>query len=160
MEDIKENLNVILKNDYSDESFLYIVNNLFPSSNINIKEIKKEYTNFSSHVENYREFGFFVTQILNSKIVKFWLYNIGKMQGNNFQIDKEPLLNIPIIYLNKDLEEKLEMIHDEIVHKKELELNSDTSNLENDIDNILFEQYGFNNSEISIINNFIVDKEK
>lgn len=36
--------------------------------------------------------------ILNSDLIKFWLKNKGKMQGKNYQLDKEPLLNIPIKY--------------------------------------------------------------
>ena len=38
----------------------------------------------------------YLTTFLNSKIVYYWLKNEGKMQGDNFQIDKEPLLKIPI----------------------------------------------------------------
>ena len=38
----------------------------------------------------------YLTTFLNSKIVYYWLKNEGKMQGNNFQVDKEPLLKIPI----------------------------------------------------------------
>ncbi len=38
----------------------------------------------------------FLTLLLNSKLVEFWLKNKGKMQGDNFQVDKEPLLSIPI----------------------------------------------------------------
>ena len=38
----------------------------------------------------------FLTGLLNSKLIAFWLKHKGKMQGNNYQIDKEPLLNIPI----------------------------------------------------------------
>ena len=38
----------------------------------------------------------FLTLLLNSRLVEFWLKNMGKMQGDNFQIDKEPLLSIPI----------------------------------------------------------------
>jgi hypothetical protein len=38
----------------------------------------------------------YLTALLNSKLIEFWLRNKGKMQGNNFQIDKEPLLDIPI----------------------------------------------------------------
>lgn len=38
----------------------------------------------------------YLTAILNSKLVTFWLKSKGKMQGNNYQIDKEPLLAIPI----------------------------------------------------------------
>lgn len=42
----------------------------------------------------------YLTAILNSKLVAFWLKHKGKMQGNNYQIDKEPLLNIPIVDTN------------------------------------------------------------
>jgi len=38
----------------------------------------------------------FLTGLLNSRLVKFWLKHRGKMQGQNFQIDKEPLLAIPL----------------------------------------------------------------
>ena len=38
----------------------------------------------------------YLTAVLNSKVIKFWLKNKGKMQGQIYQIDKEPLLNIPI----------------------------------------------------------------
>lgn len=38
----------------------------------------------------------YLTALLNSKIIEFWLRYKGKMQGFNFQVDKEPLLEIPI----------------------------------------------------------------
>jgi hypothetical protein len=38
----------------------------------------------------------YLTAILNSKLIAFWLRNKGKMQGNNYQLDKEPILQIPI----------------------------------------------------------------
>ena len=38
----------------------------------------------------------FLTCLLNSKLIEFWLRYSGKMQGSNFQIDKQPLLEIPI----------------------------------------------------------------
>lgn len=38
----------------------------------------------------------FLTALLNSSLIEFWLRYRGKMQGFNFQIDKDPLLNIPI----------------------------------------------------------------
>ena len=38
----------------------------------------------------------YLTGLLNSRLVSFWLKHRGKMQGNNFQIDKEPLLALPI----------------------------------------------------------------
>jgi adenine-specific DNA-methyltransferase len=39
----------------------------------------------------------FLSGLLNSRLVRFWLKHRGKMQGNNFQLDKEPLLEIPIL---------------------------------------------------------------
>ncbi|WP_447636160.1 Eco57I restriction-modification methylase domain-containing protein [Flavobacterium microcysteis] len=39
----------------------------------------------------------FLTTLLNSKLIAFWLRYKGKMQGNNYQIDKEPLVEIPIV---------------------------------------------------------------
>ncbi|MCH8486901.1 MAG: N-6 DNA methylase [Candidatus Cyclonatronum sp.] len=38
----------------------------------------------------------YLTGLLNSKLIEFWLRYKGKMQGFNFQIDKVPILNIPI----------------------------------------------------------------
>jgi adenine-specific DNA-methyltransferase len=43
----------------------------------------------------------YLTALLNSKLIAFWLKNKGKMQGNNYQIDKEPLLEIPIVQTDK-----------------------------------------------------------
>lgn len=43
----------------------------------------------------------FLTALLNSKLTAFWLRHKGKMQGNNYQVDKEPLLEIPIIETDK-----------------------------------------------------------
>ncbi|TQR51514.1 Eco57I restriction-modification methylase domain-containing protein, partial [Campylobacter troglodytis] len=50
--------------------------------------------------------------ILNSKLIAFWLKHKGKMQGNNYQIDKEPLLKLPIPKINS----KNSKIADKIVN--------------------------------------------
>lgn len=38
----------------------------------------------------------YLAGVLNSKLIAFWLKHYGKMQGNHYQVDKEPLLGIPI----------------------------------------------------------------
>lgn len=38
----------------------------------------------------------YLTALFNSKLVAFWLRHKGKMQGDNYQIDKAPILSIPI----------------------------------------------------------------
>lgn len=62
------------------------------------------YTNFDCYVsatfyiiKTSRVNQKYLIALLNSKLIEFWLRHKGKMQGNNFQIDKEPLLAIPII---------------------------------------------------------------
>lgn len=40
----------------------------------------------------------YLTVLLNSKLIMFWLRYRGQMQGNNYQVDKNPLLNLPIYY--------------------------------------------------------------
>ncbi|EHY0016559.1 Eco57I restriction-modification methylase domain-containing protein, partial [Campylobacter jejuni] len=42
----------------------------------------------------------YLTGVLNSKLIAFWLKHKGKIQGNLFKIDKEPLLNIPVVNIN------------------------------------------------------------
>lgn len=39
----------------------------------------------------------YLTALLNSRLIAFWLKYSGKMQGDLYQIDKEPLLKIPIL---------------------------------------------------------------
>lgn len=39
----------------------------------------------------------YLTALLNSKVVRYWLRHKGKMQGGQFQVDKEPLLTIPLV---------------------------------------------------------------
>jgi adenine-specific DNA-methyltransferase len=38
----------------------------------------------------------YLSALLNSSVVSFWLKKKGKMQGSNFQIDKEPIMEIPL----------------------------------------------------------------
>ncbi|MFY7666283.1 Eco57I restriction-modification methylase domain-containing protein [Flavobacterium sp.] len=39
----------------------------------------------------------YLTGLFNSKLIEFWLRYKGKMQGANYQIDKEPILDMPIV---------------------------------------------------------------
>lgn len=71
----------------------------------------------------------YLTAILNSKLIAFWLKHKGKMQGNNYQIDKEPLLNIPIVTINsknQKIADELINLVDEILKVKEQDKNANT----------------------------------
>ncbi|MBX2558530.1 class I SAM-dependent DNA methyltransferase [Campylobacter coli] len=96
----------------------------------------------------------YLTAILNSKLIAFWLKHKGKMQGNNYQIDKEPLLNIPIVDTNsknKKLADELINLVDEILKAKEQDKNANTSPLEEKINNMVYKIYNLTEEEIKTI---------
>lgn len=57
----------------------------------------------------------YLTGLLNSTLIKYWLKHRGKMQGANFQIDKEPLQQIPIASPVANIQELIATIVDYIM---------------------------------------------
>lgn len=94
----------------------------------------------------------YLTGLLNSKLVAFWLRYMGKMQGSNYQIDKEPLMNIPIKIADENIENKIIDLVDEIIELKKL--NKYTQDLEKKIDEMVYELYGLTEEEKELIRNF------
>ena len=94
----------------------------------------------------------FLTGVLNSNLIKFWLFYKGKMQGENFQIDKEPLLNIPLPSTKCEQKEITKVI-DKILETKKVSPEADTSSLEGEIDNLVYKLYGLTDDEIAIVEN-------
>ena len=96
----------------------------------------------------------YLTGILNSKLIAFWLRYKGKMQGNHYQIDKEPLLNIPIPKItesNQDLCDKIINLVEQILESKAKDSNADTTELESQIDSLVYRLYNLTDKEIDII---------
>ncbi len=52
----------------------------------------------------------FLLGILNAKLIRFWLYEKGKLQGNLFQVDKTPLQTIPIKIEQKEAQNSMIML--------------------------------------------------
>ena len=94
----------------------------------------------------------YLTGLLNSKLVAFWLRYMGKMQGSNYQIDKEPLMNIPLKIADENIENKIIDLVDEIMELKKL--NKDTQPLEKKIDEMVYDLYGLTKDEKELIRNF------
>ena len=95
----------------------------------------------------------YLTAILNSKLIEFWLRHKGKMQGNNYQLDKEPLLQIPI-FKTKEVK-PITSIVDQILSTKAANPKADTSQLEKQIDEMVYKLYELTDEEIAIIENKI-----
>ncbi|MDA9327415.1 BREX-1 system adenine-specific DNA-methyltransferase PglX [Flavobacteriaceae bacterium] len=87
----------------------------------------------------------YLTAILNSKLISFWLRYKGKMQGNNYQVDKAPLLSIPLLpSVNESL--FIDLVDKILVLKGE-----DTSVFENQIDNIVYKLYNLTYEDVLVI---------
>jgi len=97
----------------------------------------------------------FLTAFLNSSLCAYWLRYKGKMQGNNYQIDKQPLLNIPIPNISKKAEDKIIDLAHQIINKKKENFQINTTNLEIEIDKLVYKLYSLNEEEIRIIESSI-----
>ena len=100
----------------------------------------------------------YLTALLNSKLIAFWLRHKGKMQGNNYQIDKQPILQIPIKEVSFMEQRPLIDIIDHIllIAKKDSYIPSFSSKekikeCEHQIDLLVYNLYGISDADVSII---------
>ena len=93
----------------------------------------------------------FLTGLLNSKLIEFWLKHKGKMQGNNYQIDKAPLLELPLIKPTEELQSRISILVSEIIENKKQNPSADTTDLENQIDQLVYQLYELTAEEIKIV---------
>ena len=109
----------------------------------------------------------YLTGILNSQLVYFWLKNKGKQLGDLLQIDKAPLLNIPIcisssedqkIIINlvkkiTELNKKLRKLNSILDDEEYKELKSEIDKTDKEIDERVYKLYGLTEEEIRIVEN-------
>ncbi len=112
----------------------------------------------------------YLTGLLNSSLIKYWLKNKGKMQGSNFQIDKEPLLNLPLLKPDEKSQEQVAQLVDKVIElyqkfrdtstntDKWHSLKSEIEKVERQIDDAIYKLYGLINKEIKIIEENIYGK--
>ncbi len=116
------------------------------------------YTNFDCYVsatfyviKTMRANQIFLIGFLNSSLCAFWLRYKGKMQGNNYQIDKEPLLNIPIPVVTEGLQKPIINFVNQILNIKKVNPQAKTTALEQEIDQLVYKLYGLSEEEIKIV---------
>jgi adenine-specific DNA-methyltransferase len=93
----------------------------------------------------------YLTAVLNSKLIQFWLRNKGKMQGNNYQIDKEPLLAIPIYKPPGPAQEPIITLVDMIMSAKTKDPEAGVPELERMIDKLVYDLYGLTDEEVGVV---------
>jgi len=96
-----------------------------------------------------------LTGFLNSSLCAFWLKFQGKMQGTNYQVDKEPLVNIPIPNSLGEFESTIIELVKKIIKIKSFNINDDTLHHEKEIDQLVYQLYDLTKEEIEIIENSI-----
>ena len=93
----------------------------------------------------------YLTGLLNSRLITFWLKHRGKMQGTNYQIDKQPLLAIPLISPSSEEQVPIATLVNQILAAKHTNPNTDISALENEIDKLVYALYDLIPKEILIV---------
>ena len=93
----------------------------------------------------------FLTGLLNSSLIAFWLHEHGKMQGENYQVDKVPLMEIPLVVPTPEQDSPIVALVDEILATKKENPSADISALEEKIDNLVFDLYGLTPEERAVV---------
>ena len=99
--------------------------------------------------------------ILNSRLIAFWLYYKGKLQGNLYQIDYAPIVKTPIKKVDNRVNDNLIRLVDQILSitkdddymenpDKQVKVNG----LEKEIDQLVYELYDLTPEEIKIVEEF------
>ena len=93
---------------------------------------------------------------LNSKLVFYHLYFRGKRKGEMLEYYKTPLENIPINkgLFNNEVNNQVEVLVDQVINIKK-QMTSDSTEIEQEIDNLIFDLFELSQDEINKINNLI-----
>ena len=73
------------------------------------------------------------------------------MQGTNYQIDKQPLLALPLISAPLAVQASIETLVDQILSAKAAVPDADTTDLEKEIDKRVYALYNLIPEEIAIV---------
>ena len=93
----------------------------------------------------------FLTGVLNSRLIAYWLKHRGKMQGENYQLDKDPLKSIPLPELPRPAQKPIAELVGQILAAKKAYLNADTAALESEIDQLVYRLYDLTPEEIAVV---------
>lgn len=101
----------------------------------------------------------YLTGLLNSSLVYYWLYNKGKKKGEQLQVDKTPLLEIPIKVPSITLQEEISNFVDKIIQCNQLNsMDTELNEIEEQLNKAVYKIYGLNTDEINTINKFLESK--
>jgi len=129
-------------------------NNPLKAAYDNKKYYNKESVNNILLIDNSQFSIKYILALLNSKLIN-WFYvnkftNESKLTVN---LSKEYLSQIPIAKISKENETEIISIVNNILAIKEINFTADTTSLESEIDQLVYEVYGLTEDEIKIVEN-------
>ena len=89
--------------------------------------------------------------LLNSKLFYYWLLTNGKRKGDMLELTATPVSEIPIKTFSLEKQLPIIKIVELIVSNKQLNIDADTSDLESQIDKMVYVLYGLTDEEIKIV---------
>jgi methylase of polypeptide subunit release factors len=95
----------------------------------------------------------YILGLLNSKLYYLWLLYKGKTKGKTLELVYTPLTQIPISLPEVAKQQEVVKLVDKILTVKQFNPNTDTSQLEAEIDNLIYQLYGLTDEEIAIVEN-------
>ncbi|MFH1251478.1 MAG: N-6 DNA methylase [bacterium] len=102
----------------------------------------------------------YLTGVLNSKLITFWFKHKGKMQGTNFQIDKEPILALPLLQTDQTSQNTIAYIvakiltitkDNDYLQNPQKQAQAQVKELEREIDRMVYQLYSLTPDEINIV---------
>lgn len=93
----------------------------------------------------------FLIGVLNSSLIAYWIKNKGKQQGELFKLDKEPLQGIPLPVVSISQQQPIINLVDQIITAKKNNFTANISDLEQKIDELVYQLYNLTPEEIAVI---------
>lgn len=95
----------------------------------------------------------FLLGVLNSRPISFWFeHKFGKLQRGLFpQFKINELAIFPIPSASQEKQNEISEIVCRIISEKKISVLADTSSLEHEIDQLVYQLYGLTDDEISIV---------
>lgn len=109
------------------------------------------YLTNKKHIDNK-----YVLGVLNSKLINYWFeyyYSTTKVRGNYFDLNGNQIKSIPIARASVQQQKEISKCVNAVLSAKKCDKNNDTSEIEMEIDRLVYQLYGLTDEEIAIIEN-------
>ncbi|MCQ2126835.1 MAG: Eco57I restriction-modification methylase domain-containing protein [Bacteroidaceae bacterium] len=109
--------------------------------------------NNSAYYIHSQEYDKYLIALLNSKLIEYAYstYYCTRLGKSGVRWLAQNIVNLPIVVANKEMRATIESLVDRILSAKKTNPQADTSDLENEIDNIVYHLYSLTYDEVLVI---------